>query len=302
MKIKNTPVAISGLAVGFSSLGNLLESYSIYLKYFCGIISFLLLLLLTVRIFIDFDDFKREMSSPIVFSIFATYPMTIVALSDYISPIIGRFSFYLWGLGLIFHAILIVIFSIKFLVGIDHKKVFASYFVMFVGLVIGGFSASNYNLENLGTLLFWFGFISFVILFVLISRRYYIHKDIAEPFRPLVCIYTSPVNILIVGYIQSVNPKNTVFLLSMLVVSLIIYLVITNLAFKFVMGGNFFPSFSSLTFPFVISAIASKQTFMYMANIGNPISILSPVILVQTGIATLFCFYVLFKYIKFLSY
>lgn len=65
------------------------------------------------------------------------------------------------------------------------------------------------------------------------------------------------------------------------------------------MRGRFFPSWASLTFPFVISAIASKQTMVCLANLGSPQAWLLPVVLVETVIAVVLVLYVFVRYVMF---
>ena len=62
----------------------------------------------------------------------------------------------------------------------------------------------------------------------------------------------------------------------------------------------FFPSYASFTFPFVISAIASKQTMACLANLGQPMPALQYVVLVETIIAVVFVAYVLVRFLKFI--
>ena len=56
----------------------------------------------------------------------------------------------------------------------------------------------------------------------------------------------------------------------------------------------FYPSYSAFTFPFVISAVASTKILAITNN--NPI--LSFVVLIEVGIATVLVAYVLLKYFK----
>lgn len=59
----------------------------------------------------------------------------------------------------------------------------------------------------------------------------------------------------------------------------------------------FFPSYAAFTFPFVISAIASKQTIACLMNMGSPIPILQYWVLIETIIATMFVIYVLIRFL-----
>ena len=61
----------------------------------------------------------------------------------------------------------------------------------------------------------------------------------------------------------------------------------------------FFPSYASFTFPFVISAIASKQLMACAANLG-PMPFLNTVVLIETVIAVCTTLYALARYLVFI--
>ena len=105
-------------------------------------------------------------------------------------------------------------------------------------------------------------------------------------------------SLLLAGYIQSVAQKNAFMITAMLIVSLAIYIAATVMAIRFIIKHKFFPSFASFTFPFVISAIATKQTAKILA--GNIATILEPLAMAQIIIAVVLCIFVLVKYIVFM--
>ena len=59
-----------------------------------------------------------------------------------------------------------------------------------------------------------------------------------------------------------------------------------------------FPNYAAFTFPFVISAIASKQTMACAANMGYPMPFLQYVVLIETIIAVAL---VVYTYVRFMG-
>lgn len=59
-----------------------------------------------------------------------------------------------------------------------------------------------------------------------------------------------------------------------------------------------FPSYAAFTFPFVISAITSKQTMACAANMGHPMPFLQYVVLIETIIAVAL---VVYTYVRFMG-
>ncbi len=64
----------------------------------------------------------------------------------------------------------------------------------------------------------------------------------------------------------------------------------------------FYPSIASFTFPFIISAIASKQAMACLTKMGRPIPGLNYAVLIEAVIAVLLMVYVLFGYARFLFF
>ncbi|WP_326909869.1 hypothetical protein [Sedimentibacter sp. MB31-C6] len=63
---------------------------------------------------------------------------------------------------------------------------------------------------------------------------------------------------------------------------------------------KFYPSYSGLTFPLVISGISLKLTNGFFTKSGNPISFLPTLVTIEEVIATAACVYTLIRYIRFL--
>jgi exfoliative toxin A/B len=63
---------------------------------------------------------------------------------------------------------------------------------------------------------------------------------------------------------------------------------------------KFYPSYSSFTFPMAISAIAMKQTNVFLTKIGRNIYLLKPLVKFEEILTIIIVIYVLMKYFDFL--
>lgn len=181
---------------------------------------------------------------------------------------------------------------------LQNSKVFASYYIVYVGIAVAAVTAPAYEKLAIGSAAFWFGFVTLILLLVLVTYRYIKYKEVPEPAKPLICIYAAPTSLCIAGYVQSVMPKSYNFLIAMLVVATIIYIFALVKAVGY-LKLSFYPSYAAFTFPFVISAIASKQTMACAANMGHPLPFLQYVVLVETIIAVAL---VAYTYIRFMGF
>ena len=297
--IKKVPIPICGLMLGVSALGNLLQSYSENIRYICGVLALFLLILVILKLIFYFEEVKKDMENPIMASVSGTFPMTLMLLSVYVKPFIGQVAYYIWIFSILLHIALIIYFTIKFIFKLDIKKVFASYYIVYVGIVVASVTAPAYNQLKIGSICFWFGFVALILLLILVSIRYIKYKEIPEPAKPLICIYGAPMSLCIAGYVQSVNPKIYIFLVVMLIISTILYIFALAQLIKCI-KLPFYPSFASFTFPFVITAIALKQAIVCFNNIGHPMPYLQTLALIETFIAIILVVFVYASFMKFI--
>jgi len=297
--IKKVPIPLCGVMLGMAALGNLLQSYSEGICYVCGIVAAFLLILMLLKIIMFFPAVKEDMKNPIMASVAGTFSMALMLLSTYVKPFIGPAAYYIWLFAIALHVVLIIYFTIQFIFKLQMPKVFASYYIVYVGIAVASITAPAYEKLGIGTAAFWFGFVSLIILLVLVTVRYVKYQDIPNPAKPLICIYAAPTSLCIAGYVQSVTPKSYGMLMGMFVVATILYVFALVKAIGY-LKLPFFPSYASFTFPFVISAIASKQTMACLANMGRPIPVLQYVVLIETVIAVVFVVYTLIRFLQFL--
>lgn len=295
--IKKVPIPLCGVMLGTAALGNLLQSYGEGIRNVCGIFAAFLLILVLLKLIMFPGMIKEDMGNPIMASVSGTFTMALMILSTYVKPYIGQAAYIIWLLAIILHLVLIVYFTVKFVVKLQMPKVFASYYIVYVGIVVAAVTAPAYEQLGIGAATFWFGFVTLILLLVLVTYRYVKFKEVPNPAKPLICIYAAPTSLCIAGYVQSVTPKSYGFLIGMFVVATVIYIFALVKAVGY-LKLPFFPSYAAFTFPFVISAIASKQTMACAANMGHPMPFLQYVVLVETIIAVVL---VVYTYIRFMG-
>lgn len=297
--IKKVPVPLCGVMLGFAALGNLLQSYGEGIRLVCGIVAAFLLILVLLKLIMFPKMIKEDMQNPIMASVSGTFPMALMLLSTYVKPFIGPAAMYIWFFAIGQHIVLIVYFTVKFILKLQLPKVFASYYIVYVGIAVAAVTAPAFEQTGIGAAAFWFGFVTLIILLVLVTVRYVKCPQIPEPAQPLLCIYAAPTSLCIAGYVQSVTPKSRGFLLAMLAVATVLYIFSIVKAIGY-LKLKFYPSYAAFTFPFVISAIATKQTMACLANMGQPMPVLKYVVLIETVIAVVFVVYTFIRFMGFL--
>lgn len=296
--IKKVPIPFCGVMLGFAALGNLLQSYGEGIRSVCGIMAAFILILVLLKLIMFPQMIKEDMKNPIMASVSGTFSMALMLLSTYVKPYIGAAAKYIWFFAITLHIVLIVYFTVKFVVKLDLTKVFASYYIVYVGIAVAAVTAPAYEQLAVGTVAFWFGFVTLIALLILVTIRYVKCPNVPEPAQPLFCIYAAPTSLCIAGYVQSVTPKSRTFLLAMLAVATVIYVIALVKAIGY-LKLKFYPSYAAFTFPFVITAIATKQTMACLVKMEQPLPILKPVVLVETIIAAVLVIYTFIRFMGF---
>ena len=297
--LKKLPLPITGLMLGFAALGNLIQSYSNGLRNAFGLIAGIILILVITKIAMFPKGVKEALENPVVASVFPTFSMAIMLLATYLKPFIGSVAFVVWVIGVALHLILMVWFAVKFIAKWNIKKVFASWFIVYVGIVVASVTAPAFDMLALGQFAFWIGFVSYFILIPIVAKRIFVVKEIPEPAFASIAISAAPGSLLLAGYMNSFPEKNMLIVWLLLILSQAIFLGVVLYTPKLI-NTKFYPSFSSFTFPYVISGIGLKLTNGFLTKSGTPIPILGTLVKVEELIALVLCFYVLIRYINFL--
>ncbi|WP_406243575.1 TDT family transporter [Tissierella carlieri] len=297
--IKKLPVPIVGLMLALAAMGNLVLSYGEIYRNIFGVLSAIILVLVLVKIIMFPKGVSEAIDNPVVASVFPTLSMGIMLLATYLKPLAPSLAFGIWIIGLVLHGVLIIYFTKKYLFNFGIKKVFPSWFIVYVGIVVGSVTAPAFDKANIGQILFWFGFISYFALLPIVLKRVFKVKDIPEPALPTLIIFAAPVALCLAGYMNSFQEKNMFIVWLLVALSQFSYLCVL-LQLPKLLKLKFYPSYSAFTFPLVISAISIKLTNGFLVEIEKPIAILKYVVNFEELVALAIVIYVLIRYIGFL--
>lgn len=298
--IKKIPLPIAGLMLALAATGNLIQTYSQGLRLVFGAVSAIIGILLIIKFAMFPKTLLEDLKNPVMASVAPTFSMACMLLGGYIKPFQSNIGLAVWIFGLILHCLLIVLFTVRFIFKFDIKKVFPSYFIVYVGLAVVSITASAFGKQALGQIVFWFSFISYLILLAVISYRVIKVKGIPEPAQPLTIIFAAPASLCLAGYLSSFDSKSMLVVYLLMGLSALMYILALTQLPK-LLKLKFYPSYSAFTFPMVISAIAMKMTDGFFTKLGSPIALLKYIVLLQTIIAIVLVLYVLIKYILFIT-
>lgn len=289
---------MAGVTLGLAALGNLLQSFSGDLRMFCGLLSFLMLLLVMAKFIFCPSAVQEDFKNPVVASVSATIFMSVMQLTTYAYPYIGKPAFVIWGVAVIAHIALIIHYTKSFLLRFRLNEIFPTCFITYVGIVVASVTSASFGMETLGRVIFWFGLCTYIIMFALISYRYVKH-EVHESLKPLFCIYTAPMSLTITGYMAVIGDKSMVAMIVMEVLAQILYVAVLTQLPK-LMRLRFYPSYAAFTFPFVITATALKQVLGNLSTVYAIPQWLNVVVSLETLIATVMVGYTVIRFLAYL--
>jgi exfoliative toxin A/B len=298
--IKKIPLPMSGLMLALAATGNLLSPYGAVYRYAFGIMAAILLVLLAAKAALDPASLIEGFNNPVVASIMPTFSMGMMLLSAYVSGFLPGAALGIWMAGLLLHMILIVLFTKKYIFSFNIKKVFPSYFIVYVGIVCGSITAPAFGLAVVGRYIFWFGLASYLLLLPVVLYRVIKVKEIPEPALPLNVILTAPSSLCLAGYLNSFPDKSMVAVALLCFLSLFMLIFVISWMPK-LLKLKFYPSYSAFTFPLVITAIAMKGANGHLVRGGFETGHLAKLISVLEIGSIAMVVYVLARYILFIS-
>lgn len=295
--IKNIPIPICGLILALLSLGNLTQDIHPYLRYLFGGIGFIFLILIILKIFFYAESIKEDFKNPVIVSSSGTFSMSLMILSTYLIQFSPTLAYAIWIIGIALHIMLIIYFTYHFIAhNFDISNVYPSYWIVFIGITMGAITSNVHGIEEIGFLFFIIGFISMIITLPPVIYRYLKEPTIPDANKPLICIFTAVLSILIVGYLNSSQNISNEFVTILYAFACLFYIFAL---YKFIEYRNldFYPSFAAFTFPFVISALATKGV---LTKVGYDMA-LNPILKIEIAIAIVIVVYILLRYLKFLK-
>ena len=298
--IKNLPTPIAGLALGSAALGNLLQPYSSSLQLLFNLLSLIIIVLLTIKFVLGFDKLNKEMENPVVATVLATYPMTIMLLASFSKKYIGLLSMPVWIIG-IFLDFCVVYYAIyNFIIKERHiSKIYPTWFITFVGPAVVTVTAINYNLETLGLIYFYFSYINYLVLLPFVLYRVYKYKHYKDGDYPTITVFSAPGGLLLASYMIGVTQKSNTILAILIPLTILLFIFVL-IQLPYLLKRKFYPSFSAFTFPLVICAISFQKTGIYYQI--TEFSILNILIHLTELLAVIIVIYVWYGFIKNLFY
>ncbi|MBS5985683.1 TDT family transporter [Clostridium sp.] len=267
-KFKNIPVPLLPTMVGAATLSNvyLTLGYT-WIRHITMILSAIILIAYIIKIVTNFNVFKDEYSNTVPASLYAGFTMITMILGSYVfdfNPTIGKA---MWFIGLILHAIHIVIFTYRNVIrGVNIDTFLPSWFVTYNGIMVSTVVGGVMNEPTIGKIVVYYGIAVLIIIMPFMLYRL-ATTDIKDAVHHTQAILLAPSSLCLVSYLNFIKEPNkfVVYALYALVFCTLLFIIVKLPRF---FSFDFHPGFAGMTFPMAIGTVASIKMSAFLKGQG----------------------------------
>ena len=299
-KIENIPVPLLPTMVGAATLSNVYSSlgYS-FVRHLTMWVSTLILLAYLVKIIAFSNTCKKEYSNTVPASLYAGFTMITMILGSYYFEYNNILGKSLWFIGLILHAIHILIFTYRNVIkGVKIETFVPSWFVTYNGIMVSVVIGASMKEPFINKIVLYYGILALIIIMPFMIVRL-IKSPIKDALYHTQAILLAPSSLCLVSYLNVIENPNKIITYSLytLVFATLIFILYKLPGF---FSFEFYPGFAGLTFPMAIGIVASVKMSGFLINTGNEFlgNVVKQISGIQIYVTTAIIAYVLFNFFK----
>ncbi|MEG2546443.1 MAG: TDT family transporter [Niameybacter sp.] len=294
---KNIPVAITGISLGFITLGNLWGGLgAFWLQDFANLFAATAVILMLIKICLHPQKSYEEIQHPMIGSFYPTIGMTLMVFSNFVATSIGiTAGRCVWWLGIGIFIILATLFLIAQLKNFSWHNVLPSWFVPLVGIGAAAVSSGPVRMSQFARIFFYVAFIAYLCALLGFIYRLATHGSIPENKKLTLAIIAAPASVCLAGYMTTTNIPSAIILAILVPLAIASTFYVYTLIPKF-LSIPFHPGFAPLTFPLAVGSVAIQRIANYQSSI-NTISAtyFYQLFYIELFVATLVIGYIVYK-------
>lgn len=259
------PTPITSLALGWVILGNVFQGVNTFLSDLCMVASLILIVLTFASLLLNPRKIIESFKTSVGMSLFTSITMALMMISIWMKGVFGQANIYIWVVGVILHSIILVIFTIRYVVNFNLNNVTPSWFLVYTGLGIGAITCRDFGMIVFGkATLSFIIFVSVVLAIPILISIFVKRQKVKNAYKPLFSLISVPLGIIIPAYIFVSEKVSSSTVLWMTILLQIIFVVVLINSLLQVFNG-FYPGWSCYT---VSSAIT-----LYATSVANDLFI-----------------------------
>lgn len=299
----NIPIAITGISLGFITLGNLWGDLgSLWLKDFANIFAATAVILMLLKISLHPKKCYDEMQHHMTGSFYPTIGMTLMVFSNFVASSINiTAGQWVWWIGILIFVILSFLFIIAQIKSFSWHNVLPSWFVPLVGIGVAAVSSGGVQMTDFASNFFYIAFSIYLVTLIGLIYRIITHGSIPDDKKLTLAIIAAPASVCLAGYMATAKVPSAIILAILVPLALVSTFYVYTLIPKF-LRIPFHPGLAPLTFPLAVGTVAVQRFANYLATMGSGFaSVFQQLFYMELFVATLVIGYIVYKLLFLLS-
>ena len=268
-RLENLPVPVLPTFVGFLTLSNVYGGMGYtWLRYAVMAAATVVILCYIVKIAVYPKTCAKEYAQTVPASLYAGFTMCLMILGSFYYEIGLGFGKIVWLIGVIVHAIHILVFTWNNVVKRRNlETTLPSWFVTYNGIMVSCVTGGALNMRPLLRCITIYGIIIYLILIPIILYRL-IKLPVKNAVYHTMPVVLAPCSLCVVSLLntfESPSPALLGFLYLCVLASLLFIIIKLPDFFSFA----FYPGFAGLTFPMAIGIVATNKMAGWLTAQGN---------------------------------
>lgn len=255
------PTPITALALGWVILGNVFQGVNTFLSDLCMVASLILIVLTFASFLLNPRKIVESFKTSVGMSLFSSITMALMMISIWMKGVFGKANIYIWVMGVVLHTLILVIFTIRYVMNFNIKNVTPSWFLVYIGIGIGAITCEDFGMIVFGRAALSFIVVASIVLTIPITISMFFNRQrIKNAYKPLFSLISIPLGIIIPAYIFISDNINVNLVFWMMVVLQIIFVIVLISSVMQIFNG-FYPGWSCYTI--------SGSITLYATSIAN---------------------------------
>lgn len=271
--VSKIPLPVTLLLLSLVFLSEIMSSTIEFLGDLAMVASILMVIIVIVKIFLDFKSCIGEFNSAVGISLFSGFNMSLMLIAVWLEGIIGKFNIYVWIAGVFLQILIIIVFILKYIMNFKLKYIFPSVYLVGTGLGVSVITCRDFGMIVYGRAMFMLILCITVIVTPFVIFRIF-KRPLTDAARPLVSLISVPVSTILMSYIVvSENIVNSRVWTLFVLVQLAFLITVVLMVASFFEG--YFSSWSSYALSSSIATMATYRFNEYMKISGKSIDFIN---------------------------
>lgn len=297
-RLERMPVPVLPTFVGALTLSNVLNGMGYaWIRHITMWAAVIIMLFYIVKIIKYPATCMKEYNTTVPCSLYAGFTMVLMILGSYFFDFVPVLGKTMWFIGLIVHAIHILVFTYKNVIQKRDINTFVpSWFVTYNGIMVSCVVGGAMNAGSILQYVVYYGIAIYLIIIPIMIWRL-LKVEVKAPVYHTMAVVLAPCSLCVVSYLNVIKEPNA------MIVYFLYACVLASLAFVLYKLPKFFafpfaPGFAGMTFPMAIGIVASSKMAGFLTGIGNEAmaNVVTQISGIQLYITTMIIGYVLLNF------